>query len=271
MADRTISRQRFIIDSRFVCVQTSSAPAPDSPTLLLVHGGWGGAAMHWATVWHPLAEHVRIIAPELPGMGFGSDPHTATIPGFSHWLARLLDHLEIEQVWVAGNSMGGAIAWQLALDAPDRVKGMILINGGPMPPLSKNVRRFAGTRPGRIFVRAFAKRIAFSPKAVGSAFADVSRIPEPLIELSRSRHSPQLWVTTHVIIHGTTTKLIPRQPGLIIWGTGDRLHGNRPDRAMRLKNRLPDAQLIEIPDAGHMPQVEQPRLVIEAISAFMGL
>jgi pimeloyl-ACP methyl ester carboxylesterase len=121
-----------------------------------------------------------------------------------------------------------------------------------------------------MLVRIIAKRVAFSPKAVESAFADLSRVPGPLADLCRRRLSPQLLVTTDVIIDGALSKAAPGQPGLIIWGTGDRLHGNRPDQAKRLKHRLNDARLIEIPNAGHMPQVEQPRLVIDALASFVG-
>jgi len=110
MPGQTITEQTHIIDGRAVCVHTSPMRKPDSPTLLLIHGGWGSAVMHWAPVWDALAEHVRVVAPELPGMGYGSEPITSTVPNFSQWLERLMDHLEIEQAWVTGNSMGGAIA-----------------------------------------------------------------------------------------------------------------------------------------------------------------
>jgi pimeloyl-ACP methyl ester carboxylesterase len=270
MADPIMTRQTDVIDGRTVCVHTSPGPNPASPTLFLLHGGWGSAVMHWSPVWEDLAAHARVIAPELPGMGYDSAPITSTIPEFSRWLIRLMDYLEIGQAWVAGNSMGGALVWHLALIAPDRVKGMILINGGPLPPLSKNVQLFARTRLGRLLVRAVAKRVAFSPQAVESAFADRSRIPKPLLDLCRQRRSSPLRVTTDMIVNGTISTAVPSQPCLIIWGTEDRLHGNPPDQARRLQHRLHDARLVEIPDAGHMPQIEQPRLVIDALAAFVG-
>lgn len=270
MSDRKITEQNITINNCAVCVHTGPAPGSDSATLLLIHGGWGSADMHWSPIWETLSENVRVIAPELPGMGYGSTPITSTVLNFSQWLERLMDHLEIDQFWAAGNSLGGAIAWQLALNVPDRVKGLILINGGPLPPLSKIVQGFARTPFGRLCVRAIAKRVAFSQKAVEAAFADFSRVPEPLINLCQRRRSPQLSATTDVIIDGALSKTTPDQPGLIIWGTEDRLHGSRPAQAKRLQHRLNDARLVEIPDAGHMPQIERPRLVIDALAGFVG-
>ena len=54
--------------------------------LLLVHGGWGGAEMHWASVWEPLAARFRVVAPDLPGIG---DLAHAPLGSVREMLARL--------------------------------------------------------------------------------------------------------------------------------------------------------------------------------------
>lgn len=59
--------------------------------LVLVHGGWGGAQMHWALVWDVLAERFRLIAPELPGIAAGVAPGPGSWNDFARWLTTVLD------------------------------------------------------------------------------------------------------------------------------------------------------------------------------------
>jgi 2-hydroxy-6-oxonona-2,4-dienedioate hydrolase len=86
----------------------------DGDVLLLVHGGWGGAAMHWATVWEELAKRFRVIAPELPGIDEWTAPGLRSFSEYARLLERLLDALAVPCAWVLGNSFGAAVSWQLA-------------------------------------------------------------------------------------------------------------------------------------------------------------
>ncbi|WP_079477175.1 alpha/beta fold hydrolase [Halobacillus salinus] len=81
---------------------------------------------------HPLAEHYRVIFPDLSGNG---DSETVTqepdIRFFADEVAELLDHLKLDQVIVVGYSCGGMVAQELTLSHPDRVKGVVLAGGFP--------------------------------------------------------------------------------------------------------------------------------------------
>lgn len=81
---------------------------------------------------HSLAEHYRVIFPDLSGNG---DSETVSkepdIPFFAREIVELVDHLKLDKVIVVGYSCGGMIAQELALSYPDRVKGVVLAGGFP--------------------------------------------------------------------------------------------------------------------------------------------
>jgi pimeloyl-ACP methyl ester carboxylesterase len=71
--------------------------------------------------------------PDSRGHGRSTElTEPSTIDLYSNDMIRLLDHLKLNQSIIAGHSMGGFIAQQLALDAPTRVKALVLINTAPM-------------------------------------------------------------------------------------------------------------------------------------------
>ena len=67
--------------------------------ILLVHGGWGGATMHWASVWNRLAKRFAIIAPDLPGIGRTDQPALGSVVDYAHWIEHLMDALEAPSAW----------------------------------------------------------------------------------------------------------------------------------------------------------------------------
>lgn len=106
-----------------------------APGVLLVHGV---TASHQA--WASLADHAAdldLVAPDLRGRGRSSDvPGPAGLEQHADDLARVLDHLGLASVVVAGHSMGGLVSVLLADRHPDRVRSLVLVDGGlPLHPL----------------------------------------------------------------------------------------------------------------------------------------
>ncbi|NRQ34354.1 alpha/beta hydrolase [Nonomuraea sp. NN258] len=103
--------------------------AGDTP-LLLVHG-WGADSHQWS--WHidALARDHRVIAVDLRGHGYSSVPDTGNTPrAMAEDLNLLLDHLGIERVTAIGHSMGGQIVSILAVEHPDKVGKIVVIDPG---------------------------------------------------------------------------------------------------------------------------------------------
>ncbi|MGQ0641924.1 MAG: alpha/beta fold hydrolase [Gemmatimonadaceae bacterium] len=101
------------------------------PVALLLHG-WGCNAFHFRRLLPVLAEHgVRGIAMDLRGHGLSHKPAEATAytsAALSTFVERAMDALSIERVGVVGHSLGGAVALDLALAAPQRVGWLTLLN-----------------------------------------------------------------------------------------------------------------------------------------------
>ena len=98
------------------------------PPLLFVHG-LGGRWQNWLENIPRIAEHHRVVALDLPGFGRSQLPTAPiSIPRYAAVLERLCELLELESVVLVGNSMGGAIAAEAALQFPARVAGLVLVS-----------------------------------------------------------------------------------------------------------------------------------------------
>jgi pimeloyl-ACP methyl ester carboxylesterase len=97
------------------------------PVVVLLHGGGlDDARLSWSALTPRVAEHATVVAPDLPGFGespLGSTP--PTVNGYARWFLAFLDAVGVRRCLVAGLSLGGAVAIRTALDAPDRVAGML--------------------------------------------------------------------------------------------------------------------------------------------------
>ncbi len=99
--------------------------------VLLIHG-LGSSSRDWEYQTAALAPNYRIIAPDLRGHGRSQrPPGPYSMGGFANDLIALLDHLHIAQAHVVGLSLGGGIAFQLATQAPERVRSLTIVNSGP--------------------------------------------------------------------------------------------------------------------------------------------
>ncbi len=100
------------------------------PPLLLIHG-LGSSGDDWAFQIPPLAERHQLIVPDLSGCGRSPARGTASIAGWAQELLDWLGRRGIDQVAVIGYSMGGAVALEMALQAPSRVQRLATINSLP--------------------------------------------------------------------------------------------------------------------------------------------
>jgi len=205
---------------------------------------------------------ITIYAPDLPGHGHSNGTGRAKIADYADWLLAFLDALSVEQATLAGHSMGGAIALDLALRHPDRVAGLILIATGArlrvLPAILEGLLQdFEATLD--LIVRS-----AFGPEA-----------PESVVRLSRQRMA----ATSPAVLHDdfracdafdVRDRLGQIQvPTLVICGTADQLTPAK--YAAYLQEHIPGASLVLIEGAGHMVMLEKPDVVAEAVAHFLGL
>jgi 2-hydroxy-6-oxonona-2,4-dienedioate hydrolase len=242
---------------------------PAAETLVLLHGAWGGAELHWSAIWGPLSERFRVVAPELPGFGHGSDEGPHTVPDFAAWVAELLTALGIERAWLVGHAFGGAVGWQLATTAKARARGLVLLNGGPPPPQPWLLRKFFRLGIARSFVDHALRSGVFGPVAIERGFSDPSKAPDELRALVARRESPQQRILAQTILRGGATEDEPRVPVMMVWGEADRLPGTDSCAMDRLVDVDNAPRFETLPGAGHLPQLEAPAAVLDRILSFV--
>ncbi|AUX39474.1 uncharacterized protein SOCE26_008660 [Sorangium cellulosum] len=260
----TVSLKELAIDGRPAFAYTGGQGEP----LLLVHGGWGGASMHWATVWDRFAERYQVIAPELPGIGRSDQEGLGSIGAYARWIERLLDGLGVSSAWCVGNSIGASVVSSLAALRAARCRGLVLVNGTPLPSLPRVVG-WLGKQPlPRQVLRALVRKLSYNPGILGRAFADPRRAPAALRAVLDHPSPPQLDVMLDVVLQGGARAPLDERP-LLVWGEEDRLAGSTARDAKKLHVSLPGSQLTFIPAAGHCPQVEAPEAFVDAVSRFI--
>jgi pimeloyl-ACP methyl ester carboxylesterase len=254
--------------------------AGQGETVLCVHGLGGTKASFLPTV-AALAAQYRVVAMDLPGSGESDKPIGA--PYDAAWFARsafsLLDALEVERAHLIGNSMGGRVAIEAGLTAPDRVEGLVLLS----PALAwLRDRRWAtvikALRPELGLVQLAPKQITenlvrriIPGGQKGWAAAGVD-------EFLRSYFTPRGRAAFYAAARniyldephgddGFWTRLAELAPrSLFVWGRKDNLV---PIAFMRHVERvLPEARHLEL-DCGHVPQLEAPTRTHNEILRFL--
>ena len=256
------------------------------PPVLLLHGaGLDAAGLSLGSAMITLADSCRVFAPDLPGFG-ESDPMPAGW-GFvecSAFLGPLLDALSLPRASLAGLSMGGGVALGFALQAPDRVERLALIDsacldgaipGGRltwffahMPGL--NLLGWWFLRSSRTLMRwALLRHMRHRPDLVTPMLVD------DLMRLARKRYAGaafRQWQRREITWNGLRTYYVNRLsqiaiPTLILHGENDRLLPVAiAQRAHRL---IRNSQLEIIPDCGHLAPLEQPGAVNRALHQFL--
>lgn len=256
------------IGGREARVHLLGPEAPGTPAMVLLHGAWGGAELHWAPIWDRLAERYRVVAPELPGFGHGGDEAARTIPELATWLGQVMTAVGVERAWIVGSAFGGGVAWQLARWSPGRAHGLVLINGGPPPAPTRLLRAFFRLGVARRFIRHAIKSGLFGPTALQRGFADPSRAPAELAALLAQADPPQLRALVEAIVRGGVALQGPAVPVLMLWGEADQLPGTDGGILERLRESGIEPSFESIPGAGHLPQLEKPAEVVARIVAF---
>jgi pyruvate dehydrogenase E2 component (dihydrolipoamide acetyltransferase) len=102
--------------------------APSRPPLVFVHG-WGASFKFWKKTLPYFSPRFRCLAPDLPGFGTSEKPdRDYSMEALAAWLGRFLDAAGARRASIVGHSMGGTIALLLALEAPERVERLAVVN-----------------------------------------------------------------------------------------------------------------------------------------------
>ena len=267
-------------------IDTFYLEAGEGPPVVLVHGLGATNASMLPPLWDLARDH-RVLAPDLPGFGDSSKPFRSYNAEFyASWLAAFLDETGIERADIVGNSMGGRIAIELGLVAPERVNRLVLL--APSPAFIKH-RQFTGLvkylRPELAFVPlplphkrvvASTKQLFSKPERLPDAWYDAAAdefrrvFDSPSGRVSFFSAARQIYLEEPFGETGFWDRLPSLQPpSLFVWGQQDRLVPAK--FAPRVERALPAATSVVLPDCGHVPQFELPEKTNALIREFIGV
>jgi len=252
------------------------------PVFVLLHG-FGASLFSWHAVMEPLSQIGTVIAYDRPAFGLTERPMTWTSenpysPQASvDLLVGLLDHFNVQKAILVGNSAGGTVSMQFTLQHPERVQALILVDpavyeggGGPswLRPFYKTPQM---NHLGPLIVRSIQSR---GLDLIKMAWYDPSKITQETWAgytrpLKSDNWDRALWYFTA----SSQPSDLPERlgeftlPVLVITGDTDRIVPT--ENSVRLAGELPNAKLVIIPQAGHVPHEEQPDLFMQTVGDFL--
>lgn len=246
--------------------------AGDGAPVLFLHGSGTGvsAAANWWLTLGKVQKSVWAIAPDL--IGFGATVDGSAPPyGIREWglhTLRILDALGIEKSWIVGNSLGGWIALQLAIDHPGRVLGVISLGTG-------------GTAPSAAILAHASPDVSFSGlrRSFEGFVTDPNLIDDDMV---RARQI----IADYEVKSGRLSRVIEArerdrsalpldklqlakltQPVLLIHGMSDKIVP--PARTWELANAIPTADAVLLQGCGHWSQIERADVFAQILISFV--
>lgn len=257
--------------------------AGDGPPALLVHGHASSQAIWQRMVRDYLGQHYRCYMLDLPGCAAATKPPLAwfTLENYTCLIDQFCGQLGLKEILLAGHSMGGLLCLNLALTRPEVVKNLILIapavEGGFMAyldplltlerlicqPWVEHLLAFFNAHPWLavpIGTHWYARRSMVFSNSFKQARADFAQCP-----------LATLMGNLRVVRRANLRERLPhlRPPTLIISGDTDRVVP--PSQARLLAESAPQAKLVVIPQAGHLPFDEQPENFDAAVRAYLAI
>lgn len=267
-------------------VRTPPQPDAAGPLIVLLHGT-GLSTYSWRFVQEPLAAFGEVLAIDTPGFGLTERPLPPNLPspnpysleGRVDLLRALLDAEGVEQAILIGNSAGGQWAAKFALEHPERVAGLVLVDaavlqGGGTPDFVRPLLTTPQlTRMGPFLLRQnnpwgedFLRGLWMQPEALSAE--DVAVYQAQLRVGVWDAALWQIMVQSRPLTGDERAALVGLAvPTLVVNGAADTLVP--PEVSAELAERLPNGSLALLPACGHLPQEECPAAFMAAVGAFL--
>ena len=228
----------------------------EGDVLVLIHG-FSDSASGWSQVAPTLAQHYRLVTLDLPGHGV-SGPDTPPL-GFHDLQAGLDAALQDQgdQLILLGNSLGGFLAMRFAIDHPERVQRLLLLNSGGAS--------WAQVDEEVLFPKTREQQRAKNRAILGTKAPSVPDfLLDQMIERMRDPRFQSLWIDLQEVHYLDEQLPELRVPIDMLWGTPDPLFPVE-GYADRLVETLPNAQLHRLDGCGHAAQYSCPDALTELV------
>lgn len=259
------------------------------PPVLLLHG-FPQTGHCWRLVSERLADRFRVIVPDLPGFGKSDAPPDHDAGAVAELLGRFLDQLDAPEATIVGHDWGGAFAFRMALDHPERVERLVITNSpfrevNPwrmwyvfffnLPVLPELAFRAVGGQMVSIALRRGSTRHENLDDATVRVYQEALGDPERIGAMlgyyrtvTRNAMVKQLrkrQVKPDTVIDGDRGRRIT-SPTLIVWGMKDPVL--TPALLPGMRRHIPQAEIVELPGIGHFVPEEAPDALADAIARF---
>ncbi len=253
----------YTVSTSFGDVPVTVSERGSGAPVLLLHGGAGPESV--TGFGEQLAARLpfRVLTPVHPGFGGTPRPSSLDSIGKLALVYRsLLAELDLTGVTVAGSSIGGWIAAELALAAPDRVGRLVLLDAAGLDSADHPIVDFFSLTPAEIAELSWANPEGHQ--------IDVSAMTEAQRAVFAGNRAALLAYGGQAVgdpslagrLAGVTA------PTLVVWGEADRIV--TPGYGKEYAAAIPDATFRLVPGAGHLPQLENPGAVLTLFEEFAG-
>ncbi|WNJ16027.1 alpha/beta hydrolase [Pontibacter sp. G13] len=272
LRDYTNDQSRFLVlDQALVHYRDEG----QGDVVVLLHGAF--SSLHTFDQWaEELKGQFRVIRLDLPGFGLSgsSSDHTYSVRRYLIWLEQFLDRLGIKKCHIAGNSLGGLLAWEFTLMHPERVDQLILINSaGYLRETALPLPFMLARMP---FLGKFAKHVISRPLVsmfIKQVYADPAKVSEKTVDryfdLFSREGNPEAFISIANEHLQDKSHLLPFLPHstLILWGEQDSWIPVK--FGYKFLKDIPNSQLVIYEDAGHIPMEEVPETSALDVQRFL--
>ena len=258
-------------------------PRDDQAPIVLIHGT--SASLHTWEGWvAALKTQRRVISFDLPGFGltgpfageYARDDYRGDT--LARFTLDLLDQLHVQRAVLAGNSLGGEVAWRVASMAPARVEKLVLVDSAGYDFVPDDMP--VGFRIARLPVVS-ALSEWFLPRgmveaSVQNVYGEPAKVTSELVDRyfeltlrEGNRHALRLRMQQLDMGQDSPRIATLKQPTLIIWGGRD--HLIPPPNGQRFAHDISGSRLVVFPELGHVPHEEDPARTAAVVKDFLGL
>ncbi len=231
--------------------------------VLLLHGGAGPASV--AGFAHLLREQfpTRVVVPTHPGFGGTDRPsELSSVRDLAALYLALLEHLDLRDVTVVGNSLGGWIAAEMGVAHSDRVSSVVLVDAVGLTSQTDPIADFFSLTMDEVVELSYHPSNRVTARAAQQAMPDAVRDA-----MAGNRAALQTYGGASMADPTLTERLSTISVStLVVWGAADRIVA--PSHGRTYADAIPGATLRVIDDAGHLPQIETPRPLAEMVWDF---
>lgn len=257
-------------------------PRGDPLPIVLIHGT--SASLHTWEGWAAaLRGQRRVIRFDLPGFAL-TGPNRQddySVEAYVSFVTQLVDQLGLQRFVLAGNSLGGQVAWATAAAMPQRVAQLVLVDASGYPPESASVPpslplgfRIART-PGLRVLTQYTLPRSVVEKSVRNVYGDPAKVTPELVDLyvDMTLRAGNRKALGRRMDQGYTGQLADLKaltmPTLILWGGRDRLIPL--EFGQRFARDIAGSRLVVFDELGHVPHEEDPVRTVAVVKTFLGL